>query len=113
MTGLTPERAAHEAVAAGADIVGANCGNGIANMIEITRQMRAAEPKVPILIHANAGMPKEVDGKVVFEESPEYMASRVAEVVAAGANIIGGCCGTSPAHITAMAKAAHALAVKA
>ena len=113
MTGLTPERAAHEAVAAGADIVGANCGNGIANMIEITKQMRAAEPKVPILIHANAGMPKEVDGKVVFEESPEYMASRVAEVVAAGANIIGGCCGTSPAHITAMAKAARSLAVKA
>jgi 5-methyltetrahydrofolate--homocysteine methyltransferase len=113
MTGLTPERAAHEAVAAGADIVGANCGNGIANMIEITRQMRAAEPKVPILIHANAGMPKEVDGKVVFEETPEYMASRVAEIIAAGANIIGGCCGTSPAHIAAMAKAARTLAVKA
>jgi 5-methyltetrahydrofolate--homocysteine methyltransferase len=113
MTGLTPERAAHEAVAAGADIVGANCGNGIANMIEITRQMRAAEPKVPILIHANAGMPKEVDGKVVFEETPEYMASRVAEIIEAGANIIGGCCGTSPAHIAAMAKAARTLAVKA
>jgi len=113
MTGLTPENAAHEAVAAGADIVGANCGNGIANMIEITKQMRAAEPKVPILIHANAGMPKEENGKVVFEESPEYMASRVAEVIAAGANIIGGCCGTSPAHITAMAKAARSLTVKA
>lgn len=113
MTGLTPERAAHEAVDAGADIVGANCGNGIANMIEITKQMRAAEPKVPILIHANAGMPKEVDGKAVFEETPEYMASRVAEIIAAGANIIGGCCGTSPAHIAAMAKAARTLAVKA
>ena len=57
MMGVTPERAAKEAVAAGADIVGANCGNGIANMIEITRQMRAALPKTPILIHANAGMP--------------------------------------------------------
>jgi 5-methyltetrahydrofolate--homocysteine methyltransferase len=113
MTGVTPARAAHEAVAAGADIIGANCGNGIANMIEITKQMRAAEPSVPILIHANAGMPKEVDGKFVWEETPEYMASRVQEIIAAGANIIGGCCGTSPAHITAMAKAARTRAVKA
>ncbi|MGA3070437.1 MAG: homocysteine S-methyltransferase family protein [Terracidiphilus sp.] len=113
MTGVTPARAAHEAVAAGADIVGANCGNGIANMIEITKQMRAAEPNVPILIHANAGMPKEVDGKIVFEETPEYMASRIPEVIAAGANIVGGCCGTSPAHITAIAKAVRSSFVKA
>src|ERR1017187_7054419 len=87
MTGLTPERAAHEAVAAGADIVGANCGNGIANMIEITRQMRAAEPKVPILIHANAGPPVVENGQTVFKDSPEFMGSFVAELVKAGANI--------------------------
>ena len=62
-------------MAAGADIVGANCGNGIANMIEITRQMRAAVPETPILIHANAGPPVMEDGKTVFKETPEYMAS--------------------------------------
>jgi 5-methyltetrahydrofolate--homocysteine methyltransferase len=115
MSGLTPAKAAVEAAAAGADVVGANCGNGIANMIEITKQMRAAVPTVPILIHANAGAPVVADGKTTFPETPEYMASRVKELIEAGANIIGGCCGTSPDHITAMAKAARActLAAKA
>jgi len=107
MMGLTPERAAKEAAAGGADVIGANCGNGIANMIEIAKQMRTAAPGVPILIHANAGAPVLRDGQTVFPESPEYMASRVAELIAAGANIIGGCCGTTPAHIAAMAKAAR------
>jgi 5-methyltetrahydrofolate--homocysteine methyltransferase len=82
-------------------------------MIEITRQMRAAAPNVPILIHANAGPPVMEDGKTVFKETPELMASFVAELVQAGANIIGGCCGSTPAHITAMAKVARALPVNA
>jgi 5-methyltetrahydrofolate--homocysteine methyltransferase len=108
MMGVKPDRAARDAVAAGADVVGANCGNGIVNMIEITRQMRAAVPGTPILIHANAGAPVVEDGKTVFKETPEFMAARVAELVAAGANIVGGCCGTTPDHIAAMARAAKA-----
>ena len=104
MMGTKPERAAREAVDAGADIIGANCGNGIANMIEITKQMRAAAPGTPILIHANAGAPEVENGKTVFKETPEYMASRVNELIEAGANIIGGCCGTTPAHIAAIAQ---------
>lgn len=110
MMGLGPERAAREAAAAGAAIVGANCGNGIADMIEITRLMRAAVPGVPVLIHANAGVPLLEDGQTVFRETPEYMASRVPELIAAGANIIGGCCGTTPDHIAAIARAVRALA---
>jgi 5-methyltetrahydrofolate--homocysteine methyltransferase len=106
MMGVSPTRAAEEAVEAGADIVGANCGNGIANMILITQEMRAAAPNTPILIHANAGMPVYEEGKTVFKETPEMMAARVKELIAAGANIIGGCCGTTPAHIAAMAAAA-------
>ncbi len=105
--GVTPERAAKEAVAAGADVVGTNCGNGIANMIEIARQMRAAVPGVPIMVQANAGLPVAESGKTVFKETPEYMASKVEELIKAGANIIGGCCGTTPDHIAAMAKAAR------
>jgi 5-methyltetrahydrofolate--homocysteine methyltransferase len=105
MMGVTPGRAAKEAVAAGADIIGANCGNGIDNMIEIARHMRAAAPHVPILIHANAGLPVVEDGRTVFKETPQYMASRVKALIGAGANIIGGCCGTTPEHIAAMAKA--------
>jgi 5-methyltetrahydrofolate--homocysteine methyltransferase len=106
MMGVTPQRAAAGAVAAGADVVGANCGNGIDNMIEIARQMRAAAPAVPILIQANAGLPVVEEGKTVFKETPEYMASRVEDLISAGANIIGGCCGTTPDHIAAIAKAA-------
>ena len=94
-------------MAAGADIVGTNCGNGIANMIAITTEMRAAVPNTPILIHANAGMPVFEGGKTVFKETPADMAARVAELITAGANIIGGCCGTTPEHIAAMAAAAR------
>jgi 5-methyltetrahydrofolate--homocysteine methyltransferase len=111
MMGVKPDRAAKAAVAAGADIVGANCGNGIRNMIEITRQIRAAVPETPILVHSNAGPPIMENGKTVFKETPEYMASYVPELIEAGANIIGGCCGTTPDHITAMAKAARTVAV--
>jgi len=110
--GVTPERAARAALDAGADVVGANCGNGIANMIEITRQMRAAAPQTPILIQANAGLPVMENGETVFKETPEYMASRVAELIAAGANIIGGCCGTNPRHIAALAAEVKRLAAK-
>ena len=106
MMGVDPERAAKEAVEAGADIIGANCGNGIANMIEITKELRAAAPNTPILIHANAGMPELEDGKTVFKDTPQDMAGRVKELITAGANIIGGCCGTTPEHISAMAKVA-------
>ncbi len=106
MMGVTPERAARETVAAGADIVGANCGNGIAHMIEVTRQMRVAQPSTPILINANAGMPVLEGEKTVFKETPEFMASKVNDLIKAGAQIIGGCCGTTPAHIAAMARAA-------
>jgi 5-methyltetrahydrofolate--homocysteine methyltransferase len=107
MMGVTPERAAREAVAAGADIVGANCGNGIVNMIEITRQMRAAQPHTPILINANAGLPVLEGDKTVFKETPEFMASKVPDLIKAGAQIIGGCCGTTPEHIAAIAGAAR------
>jgi 5-methyltetrahydrofolate--homocysteine methyltransferase len=108
MMGVTPAAAAEAAVDAGADVIGANCGNGIANMIEIAKEMRAAAPATPILIHANAGMPVYEDGNTVFKETPADMAGRVAELIAAGANIIGGCCGTNPDHIAAMAAAAKA-----
>lgn len=106
MMGVDPANAAKIAVEAGADIIGANCGNGIANMIEITKEMRAAAPETPILVHANAGMPVLEEGKTVFKETPADMAGRVRELIDAGANIIGGCCGTNPDHIRAMSEAA-------
>jgi len=107
MMGIDPATASEAAIEAGADVVGANCGNGIDNMIEITKQIRAVAGDTPILIHANAGMPVLEGDKTVFKDTPEQMAGRVKELIAAGANIIGGCCGTNPNHISAMAKAAR------
>lgn len=101
MMGVSCEQAAKALTEAGADIVGANCGNGPEQMITIAREM-SKHTKKPILIHANAGMPQLVDGKTVFKQTPADMAGKVKELVAAGASIIGGCCGTTPAHIAAI-----------
>lgn len=109
MMGVSPAEAAKAAAEAGADIVGANCGNGLAGMAEIVREMRAACPEIPILVHANAGLPQRIDGVDVFPESPEQMAAQVPTLVRAGANIVGGCCGTTPAHIRAIAVVARQL----
>jgi len=87
------------ALSAGADIIGANCGNGTAGMIELVRDIRALDSEIPVLVHANAGLPLYQDGKTVFPESPGEMASQIEELVTAGANIVGGCCGTTPEHI--------------
>jgi len=101
----TVEQVVRMLVSEGVDIIGTNCGNRIDGMIEIVRQIRELEPDLPILVHANAGVPT-VDGTAVsYPDSPEIMASRVAELVEAGANIIGGCCGTTPDHIRAMRQA--------
>ena len=105
MMGVDPVSAMNAVIEAGADIVGANCGNGIERMIEIVSQMRAANKTVPILVHANAGLPKNVNGQTVFPETPEDMAAVAPKLAAAGANIIGGCCGTTPAHIKAIKEA--------
>lgn len=105
MMGVTPADAAKACVEAGAHIIGANCGNGIDRMIEIVKEMRKAAPTTPILVHANAGLPQNVNGVDVFPDTPEKMGQMVKDLVKAGANIVGGCCGTTPAHISAMKKA--------
>jgi 5-methyltetrahydrofolate--homocysteine methyltransferase len=71
-------------------------------MIEIVRAIRAAAPDTPILVHANAGAPQLINGQNVYPETPEEMAARIPLLIAAGTNIIGGCCGTTPEHIKAI-----------
>ena len=105
MMGVTPERALEAAVEAGADIVGANCGNGIERMIEIVARMRVVDAEIQILVHANAGLPQRTDEGEVFPDTPEDMAELAPKLVKAGANIIGGCCGTTPEHIAAIKQA--------
>ena len=73
-------------------------------MIEIIAAMRTATQK-PILTHVNAGIPKIENGKIIYPHTPEHMAPLYARLVDAGANIVGGCCGTGPDHIRAIVKA--------
>jgi 5-methyltetrahydrofolate--homocysteine methyltransferase len=107
MMGVTPAQMTEAIVNAGATIIGANCGNGIEGMIEIVEEIRSANPDIPVLVHANAGLPILKDGETFFPESPEQMASYVNGLMKAGANIIGGCCGTTPDHICHIAEIVH------
>jgi 5-methyltetrahydrofolate--homocysteine methyltransferase len=109
MMGVTPVDATRAALEAGAHIVGANCGNGLERMIDIVKEMKTISGSAPILVHANAGLPRVEGGQTVFPDSPDDMARLVEAVSRAGANIIGGCCGTTPDHIRAMKKAVEAL----
>lgn len=101
MTGVTPERATKELEATGADVVGANCGNGIDNMILIAEMIQKSTT-LPTLIHSNAGIPTLEKGNVKYPETPEYMKSRFCKLKEIGVKIIGGCCGTTPHHIQEM-----------
>ncbi len=103
MMGVTPAEMAASLIAGGADVIGANCGCGFEAMVEIVREIRSVNKDIPVLIHANAGMPAVENGEVVYPWSPAAAASVVPELIAAGANIIGGCCGTTPEHIRALA----------
>jgi 5-methyltetrahydrofolate--homocysteine methyltransferase len=103
MMGVAPAEMVEPLLEAGADVLGSNCGNGTAGMIRIVREIRSISSEVPILIHANAGLPNYQDGITVFPESPEDMSALTIPLIEAGANIIGGCCGTGPDHIRAIA----------
>lgn len=104
MMGVTPEKAAETLTEAGADIIGCNCGIGIENYIKVAAKLRAVTDK-PIWVKANAGLPEIQDGKIVYRMSPQEFAVKARELVKAGANIVGGCCGTSPEFIQALAAA--------
>lgn len=104
MMGVAPAEMVEAVKEAGADVIGTNCGNGIDGMIEIVKEIRSVDTTIPILVHANAGKPVLENGSTVFPETPEIMASKALELARAGASIIGGCCGTTPAHIAALAK---------
>jgi 5-methyltetrahydrofolate--homocysteine methyltransferase len=87
----------------GADIIGSNCGNGIDNMILIAAEFKQ-KSKLPIIIQSNAGIPEVKDNRVMYPETPRFMAERVKKLVTLGVSIIGGCCGTTPEHIRAIKK---------
>jgi methionine synthase I (cobalamin-dependent) len=98
MMGVRPEQAVEELSSAGADVIGANCGTGIEAYVPICRRMREAT-KRPIWMKPNAGVPSIVDGKTVYHTTPHDFADSVLKLVAAGANFVGGCCGSTPEFI--------------
>lgn len=102
MMGVTPEQAAEALVEAGAWAIGANCGQGPEGFIPICERYRAV-CDVPLWMKPNAGLPVIVDGKTTYEMTPPEFAEFALRLRDAGATFIGGCCGTSPAFIAALA----------
>ena len=99
MMGIAPSEMIPSLTQAGASFIGANCGNGIERMIDVVKEIRAVDTRIPIIIHANAGMPVYEKGNAVFPETPAEMAGYIPQLLKAGANIVGGCCGTTPEHL--------------
>jgi len=95
----------------GADVVGLNCSTGPKDMIDLVQQM-SEYAKVPILVKPNAGMPELEDGTTVYKTTPQEFAAAAAELVEAGAAILGGCCGTTPEHIAALVQQIQNLPIK-
>jgi len=103
MMGVRPADAARALTDYGATVVGANCGTGSERMLALAQEMMAATDR-PIMVQPNAGLPRLVGGKTVFPETPEVMAEYAGRFAEMGVRIIGGCCGTTPEHIRAMAQ---------
>ncbi len=101
LDGTSAEEFARRLTEAGADAVGCNCSSGPDAVLAAVKRMHEATT-LPLVAMPNAGMPKNVDGRHIYLTSPEYMASFAARFVKAGVSWVGGCCGTTPAHIRAM-----------
>lgn len=85
----------------GVDIIGTNCGNGIENMVEILKEYKSIDPEMLYLVQPNAGLPEVVGEKTIYRETPEIMKAKVVNLISVGLNVLGGCCGTTPDHISA------------
>ncbi len=103
MMGVTPEQAAQGLEEAGADIIGANCGQGPAGYIQICRRM-SASTDLPLWIKPNAGIPELAEGRTVYRTTPGEFAVQIPSIIEAGASFVGGCCGTTPEFIRAVAR---------
>lgn len=107
LMGLSPQKVAESLILLGADIIGANCGVGFEAMISIVKNIREVSKKIPIIVQSNAGLPIIEDGNLKYTETPETIREIIPRLIEAGANIIGGCCGTTPKHIEVISEIAH------
>ncbi len=105
LSGHTPTVVARALVEAGADVVGANCGTGPSGVLAVMEEMVQAQVNVPLSAMPNAGFPARVGQRLMYPSSPPYFADFARRLKALGVRVIGGCCGTTPAHIAAMVEA--------
>jgi 5-methyltetrahydrofolate--homocysteine methyltransferase len=105
MMGVSPEHAVTALTGRGAAAVGGNCGLGPAELLQVITKMRATAPGAVLVAKPNAGLPELEDGRAVYRGSPAEMAEYARLMVASGARIVGGCCGSAPEHVRAMAEA--------
>ena len=108
--GTPPETAVVVLQSLGVDVIGINCSTGPMEMVEPVKKM-AQYATIPILAKPNAGLPELVDGKTVYRMTPDEFAEAGIALVQAGAAIVGGCCGTEPAHIKALSDAVHGMEI--
>jgi homocysteine S-methyltransferase len=101
-TGLPPDAVARELRALGVEVFGANCSVGSSVLYDVLERMLPEAAGVPLAIQPNAGLPTRVGERLIYLSSPGYMADYAGRMVEAGARLVGGCCGTTPAHIAAM-----------
>ena len=112
LDGSSPQQAAALLTEWGAGAIGVNCSTGPTTVLTAIEAMRSATT-LPLAAMPNAGMPRAVEGRNIYLCSPEYMASFARKAIAAGAQIVGGCCGTTPNHIRAMRSAMRAIDAQA
>ena len=101
-SGYPPARVANDLYKAAVDVIGVNCGSGPAGIAEVLRQMRHAVPDATFSAMPNAGFPEVIGGRILYPATAEYFGDYATTLTHIGATLIGGCCGTQPAHIKAM-----------
>lgn len=102
MMGVKPGQAAEEMEKLGVDIIGINCGRSLEENLKALVELRAATT-LPVWFKPNAGLPRfEADGSTIYDVTPQNMGENTRQWLEAGANLVGGCCGTSPAHLAAI-----------
>jgi methionine synthase I (cobalamin-dependent)/5,10-methylenetetrahydrofolate reductase len=108
MDGTEPAAAGAALARVGVDAAGVNCGAGPAASLEALQRMAVATGELPLAIMPNAGLPQRIEGRFVYAADPAYFAGICPDFLAAGARVLGGCCGTTPDHIRAMRTALDA-----
>ncbi|MFC2083797.1 homocysteine S-methyltransferase family protein [Bacteroidota bacterium] len=100
--GITPEQYVNLIDLEKVDVIGSNCGNGFLDMIDVVTKIKNSSKDKYIIVHANAGIPEIKENKILYPDTPDRMSDFATPLIKAGADIIGGCCGTTPAHIRAL-----------